>query len=115
MGKAALTITLLLGLAATYFVPNEPPAHAQDQAGAVPDVEPDPASAHNYAPFVNFCNKSLLSESNGRLYCNWGPTFAHACLGGFANSYIQKGAILSGPTNVGKCDNGSTVVKVTNN
>jgi hypothetical protein len=67
------------------------------------------------APYTNFCQKRLLKEQPGRLYCNWVASFAEACTDTFANRYVERGALVSDPADSGNCSNGHVVVKITHN
>jgi hypothetical protein len=70
------------------------------------------------APSANFCQKQFFKEKDGKVYCNWSESFAAACASTFPNKLkvIEKGAIISGPDEVGKCSDGKQpVVKVTSN
>jgi hypothetical protein len=68
------------------------------------------------APYTNFCQKQFFKESGGKLFCNWGASFAEACAITFpSDKYIEKGAVISGPEEIGSCSDGNTVLKVTNN
>ena len=70
------------------------------------------------APYTNFCQKQFFKEKEGKLNCNWGESFAATCASTFPNklTFIEKGAIISGPDLVGKCSEGKQpVVKVTSN
>jgi hypothetical protein len=61
------------------------------------------------APFTNFCRKDKMQEMNGKVWANWNPTFAGACLDPTANRYIKKSAILE-IGDVGKCSDGKVVI-----
>jgi hypothetical protein len=72
--------------------------------------------AHDMEAYVNYCQRRLLREEGGLLFCNWGRSFAHACTITFPISFIHKGSVISGPTGVGNCSGtGVQVVKVTHN
>ena len=65
------------------------------------------------SPYTNFCQKRFLKEKNGKLYCNWGRSFGHACSITFPNNKsIEKGSVISGPKTAGKCSDGQVVVKL---
>jgi hypothetical protein len=70
------------------------------------------------APYTNFCQKQFFKEKEGKLNCNWEQSVAATCASTFPNklTFIEKGAIISGPDLVGKCSDGlQPVVKVTSN
>jgi hypothetical protein len=69
------------------------------------------------APYTSFCQKRFLKKDHGKLLCNWGDSFAYACNVTFpADGAIEKDAVISGPTVVGKCsDNKQPVVKIVHN
>jgi hypothetical protein len=70
------------------------------------------------APFTNFCVKSkyhIPPSKPNEVHCNWFESFSAACAITKLDRWIEKEAIISGPTDVGHCSNGDTVIKVTNN
>jgi hypothetical protein len=70
------------------------------------------------APYTNFCQKQFFNEKKGKLICNWEESFAITCASTFPNklTFIEKGAIISGPDLVGNCGAGlQPIVKVTSN
>jgi len=66
-------------------------------------------------PYTNFCLKERFKEENGKLYCNWGRSFAEACEDYFTESHIEKGAVVEEPTEIGSCANGNKVIRIKNN
>ena len=67
------------------------------------------------APYTNFCRKDTFEEKGGKYYGNWSPSFNLACTYPFT-SYIEKGAVLEKPTEVGQCsDSGIAVIKIVSN
>jgi hypothetical protein len=115
MNAATISMVLCFGSVVAYSASGEIQGGDQGQTDAPPADRPLTMPEQADAPFVNFCAKELLHESGGKLFCNWGPSFAHACVAPWANAFVQKGAVIEGPDVVGTCDNGRTVVKIVNN
>jgi hypothetical protein len=57
-----------------------------------------------------YCWKRNLSESNGKLYCNWVTDRDHACERGDSTPVDM--ARFSGPMPSGRCEDGNYLVKV---
>jgi hypothetical protein len=75
-----------------------------------------PAEQRGVAPYTNFCCKEYLKEKEGKLFCNWSPSFGGACItANYGNSYIEKDAVVS-KEEVGQCSTSHAVVlKVVSN
>jgi hypothetical protein len=59
-----------------------------------------------------YCAQRLLQDYNGTLSCTWSPTFTGACMP-MPGSYFEKAAVISGPTEAGKCHDGTVVISIT--
>lgn len=73
-----------------------------------------PAAMTAGPPYTNFSLKEKLREKDGRIWGNWNPSFAGACIDPFDNKYIEKGSVIS-KAEVGKCSSGKVVVKYVHN
>jgi hypothetical protein len=61
------------------------------------------------APYTNFCRKDTMKEIDGKVWANWNPTFAGACLDPVPNRYVEKEAIIE-IADVGKCSGNEAVI-----
>jgi hypothetical protein len=73
----------------------------------VDDVKVASASGASY-----YCAKDRLTESGGKLSCNWSPTAKDACRN-FTVAKLEKGSVASGPTDSGRCETGDWLIRVT--
>ena len=64
------------------------------------------------SPYTNFCQKRFLKDQRGKLYCNWGQSFSYACSITSSNKYVEKGALIEGPSDAGTCSDGQKVVRI---
>jgi hypothetical protein len=75
-----------------------------------------PAALPAGPPYTHFCRKKFLKEKEGKLFCNWSPSFGGACAApDHGVQAIEKDAVEE-KKEVGKCSkSGDVVLKVVHN
>lgn len=62
--------------------------------------------------YTHFSKKKYLRYDGGKLYGGWARSFGGACREPFGNWYLQKESIIE-IREIGKCDDGDTIVMCT--
>jgi hypothetical protein len=94
--KNTLALTVLLALAACAAV----------------DTPATIATAASPSATAYYCWKDRLITEGDALLCNWEANARDACYSS-GRTPLSKSAIVSGPSEVKRCDNGQWLVKVT--
>lgn len=56
--------------------------------------------------FSSYVRKNTLRRRDGKLWGNWGSSFAAACVHPQSNKYIYEGSIIGKPRKIGNCGSG---------
>ena len=91
----------VLGLSAQGFA-----ASPSDNAEAMIEDRTGP-------PYTSYCIKPHFRKKDGKMYCNWGPSFNHACDIEMPNDlYVHEGAKVEDKKEIGKCADGRKVFRL---
>ncbi len=73
----------------------------------------DPLVEGQQPPYMHYCKKKFFQKKDGKLYCNWGRSFGHACeVTNPADSYIYKASVIEEVKEVGRCSDDTKVLRI---
>ena len=83
------------------------------QAGPTGAANFDPLVEGQQPPYVQYCNKKLFEAKDGKRFCNWGPSFGHACeVRTPSDRYVYKESITEEGKEIGRCPDDTKVIRI---
>ena len=104
--KIQFISALMLSLAAAALAP-------LSNAGPTGAENFDPLVEGQQPPYMHYCKKKYFTKKDGKLYCNWGRSFGHACeVTNPADSYIYKASVTEEAKEIGRCPDDTKVLRI---